>query len=149
MDESFFPGAPKFNRGRRLGTSWEDNEKWTFGLTERGSLDCILKQVPSFRSRKSLLPLINEHTLPGTLFCSDGWKAYFKLAEHLDIENVLYYAVNQSKNYVDPDTGAHRQKLKGLWGHVKDFLPVRRMKPRISHHFLVGLCSGDIVNKGI
>ena len=29
MDKSFFPGAPKFNRGRRVGTSWEGNEKWT------------------------------------------------------------------------------------------------------------------------
>ena len=38
MDESYMPGKPKFNRGRRLGedskTSWEDNEKWVFGLTE-------------------------------------------------------------------------------------------------------------------
>ena len=35
MDESFFPGAPKHNRGRRLGTSWEENDKWVFGLTHR------------------------------------------------------------------------------------------------------------------
>ena len=136
MDESFFPGAPKFNRGRRLGTSWEDNQKWTFGLTERCSLDCILKQVPSSRSRSSLLQIINEHTMPGTVFCSDGWKAYFKLAEHLDIEDVLHYPVNHSKNYVDPETGAHTQTIEGLWGHVKDFLPVRGMKPSDLGSFL-------------
>ena len=40
MDESYFPGQPKYMRGRRLGTSWEDDEKWTFGLTERDGLDC-------------------------------------------------------------------------------------------------------------
>ena len=47
MYQSFFPGAPKFNRGRRLGTSWEADEKQTLELTERESLDCILQQVPS------------------------------------------------------------------------------------------------------
>ena len=48
----------KYNRGRRLGTTWEDDDKWVFGLTERGSLDCVLKQVPSARTRKILLPII-------------------------------------------------------------------------------------------
>ena len=38
MDESYFPGAPKYNRGRRLVT-WEENDKWVFGMVERGSLD--------------------------------------------------------------------------------------------------------------
>jgi len=129
MDESYFPGQPKYKRGRRLGTSWEDDEKWTFGLTERDSLDCVLIQVPSSRNRKTLIPIINEHCLEGTLFCSDGWKAYNKLAEHLELEDVLHYPVNHSKNYVNPETGAHTQTIEGLWGHVKDFLPTRGMKP--------------------
>ena len=52
MDESYFAGAPKYNRGRRLCTSREDEEKWVFGLVQRDSLNCVLKQVPSNRSRK-------------------------------------------------------------------------------------------------
>ena len=41
MDESHFAGAPKYRKGCRLGgDSWKDNLKWTFGLTEKGSLDC-------------------------------------------------------------------------------------------------------------
>ena len=130
MDESYFPGAPKFNRGRRLGTTWEDDEKWTFGMTERGNLDCILIQVPSSRTRKSLIPIINKHCLQGSLFCSDGWRAYHKLADHLDLEDVLHFPVNHSENYVDPNTGAHTQSIEGLWSHVKDFLPTRGMKPK-------------------
>ena len=31
IDESFFSGAPKYNRGRRQGTNWEENDKWVFG----------------------------------------------------------------------------------------------------------------------
>ena len=53
MDESFFPGKPKFNRGHRLGEgAWMDDEKWGFALVEHNSLDVIIKQVPSNRSRK-------------------------------------------------------------------------------------------------
>ena len=42
MDESHFAGAPKYGKGRRLGEkAWKNCFKWSFGLTERGSLDCI------------------------------------------------------------------------------------------------------------
>ena len=111
MEEWYFPGAPKFNPGGRLGTTWEDNEKWTFGLAERGSLDCVLKQVPPPKTRRTLLPIINRHCLEGSLFCSDSWHAYHKLATHLDVENVLHYPVNHSENYVYPETGAHTQTI--------------------------------------
>ena len=131
MDESFFPGCPKFNRGRRLGEdSWEDDEKWIFALTERGSLDAIAIQVPSNRSRKVLLPHINHHCLPGSIFCSDGWKAYYKLVDHLDIEDTLHYPVNHSENFVDPDSGAHTQTIEGFWRHCKSYLPSFGLKPR-------------------
>ena len=49
MGASYFPGQPKFQRGTRQETSWEEDEKWTFGMTERDSIDCILKQVPASR----------------------------------------------------------------------------------------------------
>ena len=129
FDESYFPGAPKYNKGRRLGTNWDDDDKWVFGLTERDNLNCVLVQIPSNRKREQLLPIINQHCLQGTIFTSDGWKAYHKLAEHLPLEDCLHFTVNHSENYVDPDSGAHTQTIEGLWGHVKDFLPVRGMKP--------------------
>ena len=78
-------------------------------ITERDNLDCILEQVPSNRSRKTLIPLINKQALPGSLFCSDGWRAYMKLADHLNADDALHYPVN-------PDTGAHTQIIEGLWG---------------------------------
>ena len=54
------------------------------------SQEDILEQVPSNRSRKTLLPIINKYCLDGTLFCSDGWKAYHCLAAHLDLEDVIH-----------------------------------------------------------
>ena len=85
-------------------------------MTERDSLDAIAIQVPSNRSRKDLLPRIHDHCLPGSIFCSDGWKAYYELAEHLDVDDALHYAVNHSENFVDPETvHIHKQwKVSGV-----------------------------------
>ena len=131
MDESHFAGTAMFGKGRRLGEDpWEDHFKWAFGLVERGSLDCVLKTVHSSRSRAVLLPLINESCAEGTVFCSDGWKAYVKLNENVDLEDTLHFPVNHTNNYVDPLTGAHTQTIEGLWNHAKDFLPSYGMKPK-------------------
>ena len=62
-----------------------------------------------------LLPHIEAHCLSGSIFCSDGWKAYNKLIDHLDMEDILHYLVNHSENYVDPSTVAHTQTIEGFW----------------------------------
>ena len=137
MDESHFAGAPKFGRGRRLGEDpWKGTFKWAFGLVQRGSLDCVLKTVNSSRSRAILLPLINENCEEGTVFCSDGWKAYVKLSENIDIADTLHFPVNHSENYVDPVTGAHTQTIEGTWNHCKNFLPAFGLKPELLDSYL-------------
>ena len=141
FDESFFPGKPKYNRGRRLyEDGWEESEKWVFGMTERGSLDAVAIQVPASRSRKVLLPIIQQHCNVGTIFCSDSWKAYNKLEQHLDLEDILHYPVNHSTNYVDPDTGAHTQTIEGFWRQCKVWLPNFGLKPRYLGIYIGSFC---------
>ena len=79
MDESYFPGQPKYNQGRRLGKTWEEDNKWTFGLTSRDGLDCIFKQVLSGRSTKDLLPIINKHCLDGIVFLLRQLEGIFQI----------------------------------------------------------------------
>ena len=137
MDESYFAGASKYGKGRRLGEDpWEDLSKWAFGLAERGSLDCVLQTVHSSRSRALLMPMINENCADGTIFCSDGWKAYVKLSEHVELEDTLHFAVNHTNNYVDPITGAHTQTIEGIWNHCKSFLPMHGVKPQLLQSYL-------------
>ena len=93
------------------------------GLTQRGSLDAIVKQVPANRARNDLVPIIETHTRSGTIYCSDSWKGYINLSEYVDLEDTSHFAVNHSKNYVDPDTGAHTETIEGMWKHMKEFLP--------------------------
>ena len=135
IDESYLPGQPKYNRGRRLGTTWEDEQKWALGLVQRGSLDAIIQQVPSKRARIDLVPIIEKHTLPGTIYCSDSWKGYNELPLHVNLEDTLHYTVNHTKNYVDPITGAHTETIEGLWRHLKDFFP-NGMLPKDSHSYI-------------
>ena len=131
FDESFFPGKPKYNRGRRLGEdAWDDDDKWVFGMTERGTLDAVAIQVPSNRSRKDLLPYIDQYCKTGTIFCSDGWKAYNKLQNNLELEDILHFSVNHSENFVDPETGAHTQTIEGFWRQCKAYLPSFGLKPK-------------------
>ena len=35
----------------------------------------ILQQIPPYRARKMLIPIINNHNSEGTSFDSDSWKA--------------------------------------------------------------------------
>ena len=61
MGKIFFSGQPKNNKGQHLGKgAWEDDQKWVLGLTERGHLDAIIKQVPSNRLHSVLMPMIDK-----------------------------------------------------------------------------------------
>ena len=66
------------------------------------------------QNKETLLPIIEQHCIEGTIFHSDGWKAYGKLAEHLDVKDCSHFPVKHSSNYVDPETGAHTQTIEGL-----------------------------------
>ena len=112
MDETYLPGQPKYHRGRRLGTTWKPEDKWALGLTQRGSLDAIVKQVPFNRARHHLVPIIESHTLPGTIYCSDSWKGYVNLPQFVNLEDTSHFTVNHSKNYVDSETGGIQKQSR-------------------------------------
>ena len=88
-DESKF-GKAKFNRGRYI------EGQWVFG------------GICRLRDKDTLLPIIRAHILPGTCVMSDMWKAYDCLKD----EGYTHLTVNHSLNFVDPDTGAHTQRIE-------------------------------------
>lgn len=57
------------------------------------------------RSQDTLINVIKEWILPGTIIMSDCWKAY----KGLKNKNFQHYTVNHSLNFVDPDTGTKFQ----------------------------------------
>ncbi|KAI9562466.1 hypothetical protein GHT06_009899 [Daphnia sinensis] len=111
----------KYNRGKKV------DGVWVFGGVERGSGQCFLVLVPD-RSADTLLDIIKEWILPGSIIISDCWKAYNKiefvfnfrffkfmhciykfilLREH---NEYIHLKVNHSLNFKDPETGAHTTK---------------------------------------
>lgn len=90
-------GKRKYNRGRII------EGKWIFGGYERGTRKVFLVAVPD-RTEKTLLQIIKEWILPGTIVMSDCWKSY----NCLNSEGFQHLTVNHSMNFVDPDTGKYR-----------------------------------------
>ena len=96
IDEFKF-GKTKFNRGRYI------EGQWVFGG--------IYRQ----RDKDTLVPIIRAHILLGTCVMSDMLKAYDCLKD----EGFTHFTVNHSQNFVDPDAGAHTQRIENTWCGVK------------------------------
>ena len=52
---------------------------------------------------------------PGTTIISDSWSSYNKINE-FDFTSLT---VNHECNFEDPDSGAHTNKIEGLWSQFK------------------------------
>ena len=116
-------------------------------MTPTGSLDVLITQVPSNRCRKTLLPTVHEHCLPGSIFCSDGWKAYNKLREHSELEGVDHFSVNHPENFVDSESaGTYTNNREGVWRQCKDFLLSFGLNQHTYVHILELSVSTDIAN---
>jgi len=96
----------KYERGRLIA-----NQQWVFGLVERGSCRCALIPIEK-RNADTLLPLIHEYVLPGTVVMSDCWAAYGVL-----IFSQKSYIILQSTTALISSIQLHsptHKRLKGL-----------------------------------
>ena len=81
-----------------------------------------MRLVPD-RTAATLLPIIQQHTKPGTVVHSDQWSAYRQVAS---LPNVASHeTVNHSVEFVSP-TGVHTENIEGYWSRVKH--KFKRMK---------------------
>ena len=83
-------------------------------MIERHSKRVLLSRVPN-RKRETLLPITEQHILPGTTIYSDEFMPYHILNDC----GFNHVRVNHLHNFVAPDTDAHANTIEGTWGQVK------------------------------
>ncbi|KAF0763162.1 Myb DNA-bind 2 domain-containing protein [Aphis craccivora] len=102
FDESKF-GRRKYHRGHHV------EGQWVFGGVERETGRCFLVPVEK-RDKDTLLTIIKDWILPGTLIISDCWKFnVFRGYSHL--------TVNHSIEFKNPES-AHTNNIEGMWCHT-------------------------------
>ena len=99
---------------------------WVFGIVDVTQQPALgyMEIVPR-RDAATLLPIVAQHVLPGTIVHSDEWRAYNRI-------NTLplvaaHRTVNHSLNFVDPGTGVHTQHIESYWNQVKTKLKNERV----------------------
>ncbi len=107
IDESQF-SKRKFNRGQVYP------QQWVFAGVDSLTDDCFVELVPN-RTRQTLLEVIKRRIKPGTTIVSDCWASY----QGLELHGYNHLTVNHTYNFVDPDSGAHTQKVESFWFTAK------------------------------
>ena len=106
LDETYFGGKKKGKRGRGA-----KNKAIAFGILERnGKVHTVI--VPNV-SKETLMAEIEDKTLKGSVFYSDGWKSYVDL-EQYGKHNVI----NKDEGYVKGST--HINGIEGFWSYAKE-----------------------------
>ena len=70
------------------------------------------------RDEATLRAIITRHVAPGTTVWSDEWAAYRNI-QHWPGFNYVHQTVKHQVNFINPNTGAHTQRIEVDWGHVK------------------------------
>lgn len=118
-------GKRKYNRGHRVDGTW------VFVGIERTAERKLFAITVEDRSAKTLIPLILKHVMPGSIIYSDKWRAYSSLNEL----GYFHYSVNHSETYVNDETGACTNSVKGTNNALKMKIPVRnRVKENLEFH---------------
>ena len=68
------------------------------------------------RTIKQLTPMIAQRMAPGGEMTTDCWSAYLSAARSAQVE---HFTVNHSKEFKNPETGAHTNNCEGMHGVIK------------------------------
>lgn len=123
IDETWI-GERKYRRGRNVAG------RWILGIIERRSSNYRLQLIENSRSATELTKMIRKHVHQDSTIMTDSWKSYARLSDYFRKHKV----VNHSKNFIQPKTGAHTQKVESNWRHLKQILTKKRDGADINMH---------------
>ena len=93
-------------------------EQWVFGMADASQNSAVgcMELVPQ-GDATTLLPIIQQHVLPGTTIWSDQWAAYNNVGSLPGVAR--HGVVNLSLYLVNPTTRVNTQKVESYWNRVK------------------------------
>jgi len=106
VDESYFGGARKGNRGRGAA-----GKVPVFGLLKRGGK--VYTQIIQDAKGSTLIPIIRQKVIPDSIVYSDCWTGY----NTLDVTDFRHYRINHSKLFADKRN--HINGIENFWNQAK------------------------------
>lgn len=124
LDETTFGGRRKGKRGWGAG-----GKVIVLGILQR---DGQVRVFPvSKRRQRLILPLVRQHTRPGSLYYTDDWSAYASLAVRGG-----HVVVRKEKGR--PKGRDHLNGIEGFWSYAKHWLYHYRGVPKKFFHLYLG-----------
>ena len=93
-------------------------KQWVFGMADTSQTPAVgyMELIPQ-RDTTTLLPIIQQHVLPGTTIWSDQWAVYNNVGSLPGVAG--HGVVNHSLHLVDPTTRVNTQTVESYWSRVK------------------------------
>ena len=127
VDESYFGGARKGNRGRGAAGKIP-----VFGLLKRnGKVYTVM--IPNAKTQ-TLMPIIRQKVKPDSIVYSDYWRAY----NALDVSEFKHYRINHSKLFANKRN--HINGIENFWNQAKRHLRKFNGIPREHFHLFLKEC---------
>ena len=110
MDESYFGGRHKYNRGRSVKSKIP-----VFGLLKRNGK--VYTQIVPNVKREALMKIIRTKVIPESLVYTDSWKSY----DGLVLDGYKHFRINHSKKFVKGKKN-HINGIESFWSYAKNKL---------------------------
>jgi len=121
---------------------------WVFGLKCRTTKQVIIYPV-LYRNRKTIIPIIRKHILPGTIIYSDMFSCYFNNRvsppeSYLQQFGYIHYGINHSIEFVSKiDASIHTNTIERVWrglkGKLREYKPRKYIDEYISQYIMESL----------
>lgn len=99
----------KYNRGRPV------REQWVLGMRDVTTNEGYICSIPD-RRNETIIPLIQQHVLPGTIICTDGARVY------QCVNNLGYFHMTCNHSigeFVNYENGATVNHVESAWQKIK------------------------------
>jgi transposase len=127
LDESYFGGARKGNRGRGAAGKIP-----VFGILKRKGK--VYTQVIADASSATLIPIITNKIRPDSIVYTDCWTAY----NAIDVTQFHHFRINHSKLFADQKN--HINGIENFWSQAKRWLRKYNGIPKDNFHLFLKEC---------